>query len=70
LREAILSRLHEWIKEERLKGTMSGDSRSLTDRIKRWYRRMTLKHHPDQGGSEAVMKAINDVYEELNSMSD
>jgi hypothetical protein len=30
-----------------------------------WYREMSLKHHPDRGGSNEVMQIINDLYDRL-----
>ena len=33
--------------------------------LKRTYRKMALKWHPDHGGSESAMKAVNDFYEVL-----
>lgn len=33
--------------------------------VKQWYRRLVLKWHPDRGGSNDAMQAINDAYESL-----
>lgn len=35
--------------------------------IKKSYRSMALKYHPDRGGSEEKMKIINEMYELLIS---
>jgi hypothetical protein len=39
-------------------------------RIKDWYRRMSLKHHPDRGGSDQAQIIINDCYESLRELVD
>ena len=33
------------------------------DKIKKSYRSLALKHHPDRGGNTEIMKAINVAYE-------
>jgi hypothetical protein len=33
--------------------------------LKDWYRRMTMKHHPDRGGSNHAQMIINDCYKTL-----
>lgn len=38
-----------------------------TKTIKKAYRRATLKAHPDKGGSEAAMAAVNEAYEVLSN---
>lgn len=44
-----------------------GVSRNATaDEIKKSYRRLARKHHPDAGGSEAKFKEINEAYEVLS----
>uniref|UniRef100_A0A7C4QKX3 J domain-containing protein n=1 Tax=Schlesneria paludicola TaxID=360056 RepID=A0A7C4QKX3_9PLAN len=35
---------------------------------KAWYRQLTLKYHPDRGGSNAAMAAINDAYDVLREL--
>ena len=35
------------------------------DELKAAYRRLSLKHHPDCGGDEETMKAINAEHDEL-----
>lgn len=40
------------------------DIDSLED-LKKQYKKLALKHHPDRGGDEEVMKAINNEYDEL-----
>lgn len=36
-------------------------------RIKKVYRQMSLKYHPDAGGSDQAMQAINDFYQTLKN---
>jgi len=36
--------------------------------LKSAYRELAMKHHPDRGGSEEVMKAVNNEYDELFQM--
>jgi hypothetical protein len=33
--------------------------------LKGWYRRMSLKYHPDRGGSNEAQVVVNDCYESL-----
>jgi len=35
------------------------------EELKTIYRKLALKHHPDKGGSEQDMKAVNNEYDEL-----
>ena len=35
------------------------------DELKKTYRRLALKHHPDRGGNEEQFKQINEAYEVL-----
>tara|TARA_R100001460_G_scaffold29040_7_gene57895 strand:+ start:3577 stop:4377 length:801 start_codon:yes stop_codon:yes gene_type:complete len=37
------------------------------DDVKKAYRKLTLKHHPDRGGDEAKFKEINDAYENIKN---
>lgn len=38
---------------------------STLDELKKEYRRLVMKHHPDRGGDTATMAAINTEYESL-----
>lgn len=40
------------------------------DKIKRAYRSMALKHHPDRGGSLESMKNVNEVFRVLSTKKD
>jgi hypothetical protein len=40
----------------------------LQELVGRWYRHLTLKWHPDRGGSEAGMQAVNDAQDLLGRM--
>jgi hypothetical protein len=33
--------------------------------VKQWYWRLSLKYHPDRGGSQEQMKVVNDAYEQI-----
>jgi len=45
---------------------LEGDSLELReDVVRRWYREMCVKFHPDRGGDVEAMKAINYAYERL-----
>lgn len=38
---------------------------STLEELKKQYRELALKHHPDRRGSEEAMKAVNNEYDEL-----
>lgn len=38
---------------------------STIEELKKAYRKLAFKHHPDRGGDEEIMKAINAEYEAL-----
>lgn len=40
-----------------------GDEKAL----KQAYRKSSMKHHPDQGGTDEMMKKVNDAYEILQT---
>ena len=40
------------------------NAQTLED-LKKQYRELALKHHPDRGGSNEIMKAVNKEYDEL-----
>jgi len=35
------------------------------EELKAMYRKLTMQHHPDRGGNDEAMKAINNEYDEL-----
>jgi hypothetical protein len=37
--------------------------------ISSWYREMSLRFHPDRGGSDEAMKAINHAYDRLKQLA-
>jgi hypothetical protein len=37
----------------------------LEERLKAWYRRASLKYHPDRGGSNEAQIIVNDCYESV-----
>lgn len=39
----------------------------LRERIRRTYRELALKYHPDRGGNTEAMQALNDYYQRLNA---
>jgi hypothetical protein len=39
--------------------------RGLEEVVKRWWRPLTLKYHPDRGGNHQAMVALNDAHERL-----
>jgi len=49
--------------EKRLRSGLSGNEGA---EIRRVFRELALKWHPDHGGSDDAMKAINDFYQKLN----
>jgi len=42
------------------------DSKATTDEIKKAFKKLARKHHPDAGGDEAVFKEISEAYEVLS----
>jgi len=51
---------------EKIMGISSGAD---ADEIKRRYRKLSLKNHPDRGGDERTMALINEAYETLDDSS-
>lgn len=45
---------------------LDADEKTSRGDIERLYKRQALKHHPDHGGSEDGMKAINEAYQVLH----
>lgn len=45
------------------------DKTSSQDDIKKAYRKLAMKHHPDKGGNEAEFKKINEAYAVLSDPS-
>ena len=64
LREAIEERLG-LIQPEA--GAISAEAASQL--IRAWHRQMTMKYHPDRGGSHEAMIAINDGVEVFKSIA-
>lgn len=60
LKEAVEGRLYGW--------TTSQVFFSSREELKSVYRRMALKWHPDRGGSNEAMQAINEFYNELKGL--
>jgi hypothetical protein len=46
-------------------GVLGVDKHALPREIYRQYKRQAAKHHPDRGGSEEQMKALNEAYRVL-----
>ena len=38
---------------------------TTAEEVKTLYRELAMKHHPDRGGSNEAMKAVNNEYDEL-----
>jgi hypothetical protein len=41
---------------------VNGDRKELDDVVKTWYRRLCMRWHPDRGGSDQAMQAVNDAH--------
>jgi curved DNA-binding protein CbpA len=41
----------------------------VKDLIGRWYREMSLRFHPDRGGSDEAMQAINHAHDRLKELA-
>jgi hypothetical protein len=39
----------------------------VRDAVNGWFRRLVMKHHPDRGGDEKVMQALNDAHDQLKA---
>jgi hypothetical protein len=42
---------------------------NLPDIIRKWYRGLAMKYHPDRDGSHEAMKVVNDAYEQLKQLT-
>ena len=40
----------------------------IEEGLKNWYRRMSLKYHPDRGGSNEIQIVVNDCYHSLSAL--
>lgn len=71
LRLAIVRELRSWLDEQG--GPAPAGVRpdaavpDVLSAVRGWYRRLSLRYHPDKGGSTAAMAAINEAYEQLRS---
>jgi curved DNA-binding protein CbpA len=36
--------------------------------MKRWFAELSLRYHPDRGGTDAEMRVVNDAYERLRKL--
>ena len=45
--------------------TLGVGKNATDDDIKKAYRKLAMKHHPDKGGDEAEFKKINEAYDIL-----
>ncbi len=45
--------------------TLGADASASREEIERLYKRLAQKHHPDKGGDEELMKAVNEAYRVL-----
>ena len=42
-----------------------GPKALMTSELRKVYRQLALKYHPDHGGSDMAMRAVNEFYESL-----
>lgn len=49
--------------------TPSSNVASMEMVVKAWWRRMTLKFHPDRGGSIVAFQTINEAHEHLKQLA-
>ncbi len=50
-----------------VRGGMPAPTQKLELVIRSWHREQSLKHHPDHGGSPAVMVALNNLADSLRN---
>lgn len=69
LEEALFLRVKEWLEEEigRIEAD-SSNNRKPADVIASWFRQMSREFHPDRGGTNDGMRAINRGYELLQQL--
>ena len=44
------------------------DNRLTAEIIRSWFRELSLRFHPDRGGSHDAMKALNEAHSRLKEM--
>lgn len=49
--------------------TLGLDKTSSAEEIKKKYRRLSMKHHPDRGGNKATFQKINEAYQILGDIN-
>jgi hypothetical protein len=74
LREAVQVEMERRIHETPpARGQRRGEERTgmmqVGDIIKRWWREMALRFHPDRGGDTKVMQAMNEAHERLKELA-
>lgn len=58
--------IEDQLKESGLPWDILGVDRNASkDEIRKAYYRMALKHHPDKGGTDEMMKKVNEAYEKM-----
>jgi hypothetical protein len=48
--------------------SQAGPLVSLPQIVRDWYRKLSLRYHPDRGGTKEAMEAINTAHEELKKL--
>jgi hypothetical protein len=68
LRCAVLDQLRLRRDAERRAAPAAAPPSNLADQVAQVFRELSLKHHPDRGGSNAAMKVVNEFYERLRQI--